>query len=269
MFFLEMLLSAVSLSMDALAASLGIGACLGTAVALFPVVRRYGEARALGFVTSRVMEAAIIVTGVVSLLAVVSMRQAGGVGGADARLAVAQALVAVRDWTFLLGPGLMAGVNALLLGSLMYTSRLVPRAIPLLGLAGAPLHLGAVVASVFGVNDQVSTVSLLAAAPIALWELSLGLWMTLRGFRRDSAPAVPADVPGSAVPAARSNCSALWSIRTTPSSTHKAEMAIRTAVRVDSFWAPMPGPSNSYSMKPQASAEVSISSVRPLKRRFR
>lgn len=179
------------------------GACLGTAVVLFPVVRRYGEARALGFVTSRVMEAAIIVTGVVSLLAVVSMRQAGGAGGADARLAVAQALVVVRDWTFLLGPGLMAGVNALLLGSLMYTSRLVPRAIPLLGLVGAPLHLGAVVASVFGVNDQVSTVSLLAAAPIALWELSLGLWMTLRGLRGGSAPAVPPDAPGSAVPATR------------------------------------------------------------------
>lgn len=158
------------------------GACIGTAVVLYPVVRRYGPARALGFVASRLMEAAIIAIGVVSLLAVVTLRQAGGVDD-PARLVVAQALVAVRDWTFLLGPGLMAGVNALLLGSLMYTSHLVPRAIPLMALVGAPLHLTAVVASVFGVNEQVSTWSVLAVAPVAAWELTLGLWMTAKGLR--------------------------------------------------------------------------------------
>lgn len=158
------------------------GACIGTAVVLYPVVRRYGPARALGFVASRLMEAAIIAIGVVSLLAVVTLRQAGGVDD-PARLVVAQALVAVRDWTFLLGPGLMAGVNALLLGSLMYTSHLVPRAIPLMALVGAPLHLAAVVASVFGVNEQVSTWSVLAVAPVAAWELTLGLWMTAKGLR--------------------------------------------------------------------------------------
>lgn len=171
------------------------GACIGTAVVLFPVVRRHGEARALGFVTSRVMEAAIIVTGVVSLLAVVTLRQDSGIGDDATRSAVAQALVAVRDWTFLLGPGLMAGINALLLGSLLYASGLVPRAIPLLGLIGAPVHLAAVVASIFGVNEQVSTWSFLAVAPIFSWELGVGLWMAIKGFR-----AVPGEVP-SAVPA--------------------------------------------------------------------
>lgn len=161
------------------------GACVATAVVLYPVVRPYGPTRALGFVASRLMEAAIIVVGVVCLLAVLTLRQAGPAGAADdgALAAVAQGLVAVRDWTFLLGPGLMAGVNALLLGSLMYTSHLVPRAIPLMALVGAPLHLTAVVASVFGVNEQVSTWSVLAVAPVAAWELTLGLWMTAKGLR--------------------------------------------------------------------------------------
>ena len=105
-------------------------ACIGTAVALFPVVKRQNEGVALGFVTSRVMEAAIIVIGVVSLLSIVTLRQdlAGTVGAdASALVTTGQSLVATRDWTFLLGPDLMAGINALLLGSLMYRSRLVPR----------------------------------------------------------------------------------------------------------------------------------------------
>ncbi len=156
-------------------------ACVGTAVVLYETLRPYGAA-ALGFVTSRVLEAAIIVVGVVSLLGVVTLRQHGG--DAATLQVVATGMVAVRDWTFLLGPGLMAGINALLLGSLMYRSRLVPRAIPLVGLIGAPFHLVAVLASLFGINDQLSLWSGISAAPIALWELSLGLWLTVRGFSR-------------------------------------------------------------------------------------
>ena len=117
-------------------------ACIGTAVALFPVVKRQNEGVALGFVTSRVMEAAIIVIGVVSLLSIVTLRQdLAGTAGADpaALVTTGQSLVATRDWTFLLGPDLMAGINALLLGSLMYRSRLVPRVIPSIGLIGGPL----------------------------------------------------------------------------------------------------------------------------------
>src|SRR4051812_1485945 len=110
-------------------------ACVGTAVALYPVVKRQNDATALGFVASRVVEAAVILIGVVSLLAVVTLRQDLGGSAADAAAArsAAAALVDVRDWTFLLGPGLMPAINAILLGSLLYRSRLVPRAIPVLG----------------------------------------------------------------------------------------------------------------------------------------
>jgi hypothetical protein len=157
---------------------------IGSAVALFSVVKRQHEGFALGFVTSRIVEAVFIVIGVVSLLAVVTLRQAGAAGTDSASLVtVGQALVAVRDWTFLLGPTLMAGINALLLGTLMYRSRLVPRIIPTLGLIGAPLLLTSTIATMFGINDLGSVWSTTAVAPIFVWELSLGVYLVVKGFK--------------------------------------------------------------------------------------
>lgn len=158
---------------------------VGSAVALFPVVRRQNEALALGLVTSRLLEAAVIMIGVVSLLAVVTLRQdvAGATAAnASSLLVTGQALVAVRDWTFLLGPGLMPVFNALLLGTLMYRSRLVPRVIPLAGLVGAPLLLAGTVATLFGQVEPISPVAALAALPVAAWELSLGVYLVVKGF---------------------------------------------------------------------------------------
>jgi hypothetical protein len=153
-------------------------ACIGTAVALYPVVKRQNEGVALGFVGARVLEAGTIFAGVASLMAVVTLRQAGA--GADA-LVTGQALVALHDW-FRLGQGLLPVVNALLLGSLLYQSRLVPRVLPVLGFIGAPLLLASTVATMFGINEAVSAVSGLAALPIALWEFSLGVWLIVKGF---------------------------------------------------------------------------------------
>ena len=162
---------------------------VGSAVALFPVVKRQNESMALGFVTSRLMEAAVIMIGVVSLLAVVTMRQdlAGATGDTTAATTVANALVDVRNWTFLFGPGLMPVFNAVLLGTLLYRSRLVPRIIPTVGLIGAPLLLTSMLATYFGVFDQVSSASALLTLPVAAWELSVGTWMTFKGFNA-SAP---------------------------------------------------------------------------------
>jgi uncharacterized protein DUF4386 len=157
-------------------------ACIGTAVALYPVVKRQNQGVALGFVGSRTLEAAIIVTGVVALLSVVTMRQAG----ADA-LGASHALVAMYNWTFLFGPGFMACVNALLLGSLLYRSGLVPRIIPLVGLIGAPLLFASDVAVLFGLWAQTSPLALVATVPIALWEVSLGVWLVVKGFQPSAA----------------------------------------------------------------------------------
>ena len=173
-------------------------ACIGTAVALFSVVKRQHEGLALGFVTSRVVEAVIVVVGVLVVLAVVTLRQPGAAGADGATLVVVQrALLAVRGWVVLLGIPVMAGINALLLGTLLYRSRLVPRVIPELGLIGAPLMISSAIGTMFGVNELVSVWSGLGAAPIFVWELSLGLWLVIKGFR-PSAPLMVAMKAGSA-----------------------------------------------------------------------
>jgi hypothetical protein len=157
---------------------------VGTAVTLYPVVKRQNEGFALGFVTARVIEAGMIFTGVISLLSLVTLRQdLGGAAGANAASLVTTGAshVAIYNWTFLLSQSLMPGINALLLGSLMYRSRLVPRVIPLMGLIGGPLLIASVIATLFGGIKLGSP--LFAALPVAAWELSLGVWLVAKGFR--------------------------------------------------------------------------------------
>jgi hypothetical protein len=155
---------------------------IGTAVTLYPVVKRHNESAALGFVAARLLEASMIFIGVISLLSVVTLRQAGA-SGADAAALVTTAAshVAIYKWAFLLGQSLMPGVNALLLGSLLYRSRLVPRIIPVIGLIGAPLLICTVIATLLGGFKLGSPE--LAAVPVAAWELSLGVWLVVRGFK--------------------------------------------------------------------------------------
>ncbi len=168
---------------------------IGTAVALYSVIKRYGPGRAVGFVASRTLEAAMIFAGVVAVLAVYTLRHdfAGGTDPA-ALTTSANSLVAVKDWTFLLGPGIMAAVNALCFATIMYQSRLVPRWIPTVGLIGVPLLLASSVATLFGAWDQVSSVALLMTLPIATWEFSVGVYMTVKGFRTPPASDADANV---------------------------------------------------------------------------
>jgi hypothetical protein len=161
-------------------------------VALFSVVKRQHEGFALGFVTTRVMEAAFIVLSTVPLLAIVSLRQEGATGAEATTLtAIQQAFVTVRDWAFLFGPGLMPALNAVLLGTLLYRSRLVPRIIPTAGLIGAPLLFSSTIGTMFGINNPDTPWTALATIPIFFWELSVGLWMTFKGFN-PSAPILSA-----------------------------------------------------------------------------
>ncbi len=153
---------------------------IGTAVALYPVVKRQNEGVALGFVGVRTLEAAMIFVGAFSLLAVVNLRQAGAGAGA---LATGQTLVGLHDWTFILGQSLIPAVNAVLLGYLLYQSRLVPRVLPVLGFIGAPLLVASSIATLFGANEYGSAMSGLLTLPIALWEFSLGVYLVVKGFR--------------------------------------------------------------------------------------
>ena len=154
---------------------------IGTAVALYPVVKRQNHGFAMGFVTIRTLEAATIFAGVVSLLSVVTLRQAGA--GPEA-LAIGQLQAAQYHWTFALGQALLPGINAVLLGTLLYKSGLVPRVLPLIGLIGAPIIFASVLAKYFGLYDELSVFSALGALPIAVWEFSLGVYLTVKGFKR-------------------------------------------------------------------------------------
>ena len=165
-----------------------LAACVGTAVVLFPQLRRRDEAAALGFVGARVIEGAFIALGVVAMLSLVNVSRGTITSetSADAPATIGPAgaaLVALHDAAFLLGPGLIPAVNALLLGSILYRSRLVPRILPIVGFIGAPLLVASVIATLGGAVDQVSPLAGLAALPIALWEISLGVWLVVRGFR--------------------------------------------------------------------------------------
>jgi hypothetical protein len=152
---------------------------IGTAVALYPVLKRQNQGVALGFIGARVVEAGTIVAGVVSLLVIVTLRKAGAGAGA---LVIGQALIALYDRTFLLGQSLLPVVNALLLGSLLYKSRRVPRFLPVLAFIGAPLLLAGDAATLFGLIDRTSGLSGLLALPDALWEFLLGVWLVVKGF---------------------------------------------------------------------------------------
>ncbi|MFI1166472.1 DUF4386 domain-containing protein [Streptomyces sp. NPDC020801] len=170
-------------------------AIIGTAVTLFPVARRHDEAAAVGYVGLRTLEAAVITVGIVGLLSVVTMRRHASEGpGTDTASLVTldKALVAVHDWTFLLGPNFVCGANTVLMAWLMYRSGLVPRFIAVLGLVGGPLIFASAAAELFGLYRQVSVWGFLTAIPVFTWELTLAVWLLAKGFKPSAAAVLPA-----------------------------------------------------------------------------
>jgi hypothetical protein len=159
---------------------------IGTAVALYSVVKLQHEGLAIGFVASRLFEAATLFIGIVCVFGIVTLRETGAAGADPATLVTIQrSFLAIRDWTFVLGTGVPA-LNAFLLGTLMYRSQLVPRWIPVLGLIGAPMFASGVIGYALGFTAVDSVWRAIAVAPIFFWELSLGLWMTFKGFRKEA-----------------------------------------------------------------------------------
>ena len=165
---------------------------IGTAVVIFPIVRRQNEVLSLGYVTARLFECTFILVGIVAVLGIVTLQKE--VAGASEGT-TAYTLAAIKDWTFLLGPGWVVGWgNGLILGYLMYSSGLVPRKMTWLGLVGGPLIIVSGTLVMFGVADAGGPLQGIATIPEFLWELSLGIYCTLRGFR-PSSPILRADAP--------------------------------------------------------------------------
>ncbi len=179
---------------------------IATAVVLFPILKRLNETLALGYVTARLVESAFIAVGILSVLSVVTLRQdIGGAGAANAASlsVVGRSLVAIHDWSFLLGPGFIVGVgNGLLLGYMMYRSGLVPRRMAMLGLIGGPLVCASGIAVLFGAFDKGSAGQFIATIPEFFWELSLGIYLIVKGFK--PSPILLDEVPNLGVDAALS-----------------------------------------------------------------
>jgi Domain of unknown function (DUF4386) len=162
-----------------------IVANIATALVLLPVLRRQSEILAHGFIAARIMESVFIAVGILSVLAVVTLRQdVAGTGGDTGSLVIAgQSLVAIKDWTFLLGPGFMVGIgNGLILGYLMYRSRLIPRPLAILGLVGGTLICASGTAVLFGVFELGSAGQVIASIPEMVWEPALAIWLIIKGF---------------------------------------------------------------------------------------
>jgi Domain of unknown function (DUF4386) len=154
---------------------------VGTAVVLYPIARRQSEILAIGYVAARIIECVFIAAGIIFVLGVVSLRH-DSPDAAD----LAVSLAALRDWTFLFGPGLVVPFgNGLILGYLMYTSGLVPRPLALLGLIAGPVLLVGNIGVLFDLWEVTGAVALLVVPEFA-WELLLGIYTAVRGFRRDS-----------------------------------------------------------------------------------
>ncbi len=156
---------------------------IGCAVMLFPILKWQNEAISLGYVAARIMECTFILVGIIAVLAVVSLRQDAASADAGSPAMLGTSLVAIKDWTFLLGPGFADGIGTgLLLGWLMYRSGLVHRRMALFGVIGGPLLAASGAAVLLGVIPQGSSVQSLMTVPEIIWEAYLGLWLTFKGF---------------------------------------------------------------------------------------
>jgi hypothetical protein len=168
---------------------------IGTAIVIYPLVRRQSETVSLGYVAARIMESVFAAIGLIAIISVVSLADAlVGASGAEAIAIDTQgdSLAQTYDWAFRWGPGLVAGIgNGIMLGFLMYKSELVPRGMAMLGLIGGPILILSFVLQLIGVFENGEGPSGLFTLPEAAWELSLGIYCAVKGFRLSSPLAEP------------------------------------------------------------------------------
>jgi hypothetical protein len=164
---------------------------IGISITMFPILKRYNESLAAGYICFRLLESTIIIVGIMSLLSVVTLNHAFATAEApnpSSYLIAGKLLVAVHDWTFLFGPNVALGPSTLMMSYILYRSKLVPRFIAVLGLIGGPLIFTSAMFVMFGLYPQTSTPGIILALPVFAYEMSLGTWLIVRGF--NPAPAL-------------------------------------------------------------------------------
>ncbi|MGZ4734845.1 MAG: DUF4386 domain-containing protein [Acidimicrobiia bacterium] len=174
---------------------INVGVNIATAVIFFPILKRQSERIALGYVADRIFEGVMIAVGLISVMALLTLRwHYEGLPQPGSLLVTGRSLVAIHDATFLLGPAFCAGFgNGILLGYLMYKSGLVPRRMAMIGLVGGPLALVTATAVLFGAWDQTSPIGFFFTLPEIVWEFSLSIYLIFWGFR--PSPILALDTP--------------------------------------------------------------------------
>lgn len=162
---------------------------VGTATTMFPILRKYNETIALWHLCFRFLEAIIITIGIISVLSLLTLsREFAAAAAPDTASFQASGIVlkAVHDWTFLLGPLFMLGINTMMYSYIFYKSKLVPRFISILGLTGATLVFISALLVMFGVIQQVSFWGAIMALPVAANEMILAVWLIVKGFNESA-----------------------------------------------------------------------------------
>ncbi|MBT2701215.1 DUF4386 domain-containing protein [Bacillus sp. ISL-40] len=162
---------------------------IGTATTMFPILRKYNETIALWHICFRFLEAVIITVGVISVLSLLTLsREFVAAGAPDSASFYASGIIlkAVHDWTFMLGPLFMLGINTMMYSYIFYKSKLVPRFIPILGMTGATLVFICALLVMFGVIQQVSVWGAILALPVAANEMILAVWLIVKGFNESA-----------------------------------------------------------------------------------
>lgn len=158
---------------------------VGTATLMFPILKKYNETIALWHVCFRFLEAIVITIGIISVLALLTLSRefvAGGALDPASYQATGTVLLAFHDWTFLLGPNFMLGLNTIMYSYILYKTKLVPKFIPILGMTGAILIFSCALLVMFGAFEQVSVWGGLLALPVFANEMILAGWLIVKGF---------------------------------------------------------------------------------------
>lgn len=163
-------------------------AAAATALVLYPILRKQSQSMALGYVIFRALEAAMILIGVLCVLAVLALRTNFLASAGDPAIyqVVAGALIAIKNWSFVFGPNIILAVNATILGYLLLQSKLVPRTIALLALIDGPVILTVAILVLFGVVVQDSPIQILSAMPMLAFEVSFSLYLIIKGFKSEA-----------------------------------------------------------------------------------
>jgi hypothetical protein len=174
---------------------------MGIAIALYPVLRLFNPALALGSVVGRVVENVFVLVGALSLLALLTVsQQAAGSAASSSFQVTGDALVAVRDWVHGFVAMIPFGIGSLMYSYVLYRSRLIPRWLSGWGFVGAALSLVATVYAGFTQDFGFTTVNSVLSAPIGLQEMVLAVWLIVKGFNLSAVRSIAPSAVRSTTP---------------------------------------------------------------------